>query len=54
MRERHREIRRRRQRYEKRVRLRKRLAAANNDADRQKITEKIIKTYPKYTTSIDA
>jgi hypothetical protein len=53
MRERNREIRRRRQRHEKRVRLRKKLAASNNDADRQKVTKQILKTYPKFTTSLE-
>jgi SOS response regulatory protein OraA/RecX len=47
MRERNREINRRRQRYEKRKRLRQKLAAAG-DADRQAIEAKIRKTYPRY------
>jgi len=51
MRERDREIKRRRQRYEKRKKLRAKLAAAN-ESERPKIEEKILKTYPKYTTSI--
>jgi hypothetical protein len=51
MRERDREIKRRRQRYEKRKKLRAKLAAAN-ESERSKIEEKILKTYPKYTTSI--
>ena len=53
MRERNREIHRRRHRYAKRVRLRKKLAAATNDSDRQKLTKQILKTYPLNTTSID-
>ncbi|HXG94983.1 MAG TPA: DUF6800 family protein [Blastocatellia bacterium] len=52
MRERDREINRRRHRYEKRKRLRKKLAAAENDTDRRTIENKILKTYPKYTTTI--
>ena len=46
MRERDREIKRRRQRYEKRKKLRAKLAAAN-ESERPKIEEKILKTYPK-------
>jgi len=46
MRERDREIKRRRQRYEKRRRLRKQLAAAKTDAEKQTIQEKIYKTQP--------
>ena len=48
MRERDREIKRRRQRYEKRTKLRKRLATAN-EGERRNIEAKIRKTYPKYT-----
>jgi hypothetical protein len=46
MRERDREIKRRRQRYQKRKRLRKQLGAAGGDTDRQKIEARIRKTYP--------
>jgi hypothetical protein len=53
MRERHREIRRRRQRRGKRVLLRKKLATTTNDADRQKLLEKIVKTYPRFTTTTE-
>lgn len=52
MRERNREIKRRRQRYEKRKKLRKKLAAATSDADRHNIEARILKTYPKYTTEV--
>ncbi|HJZ66739.1 MAG TPA: DUF6800 family protein [Blastocatellia bacterium] len=48
MRERNREIKRRRQRYQKRKRLRQQLTAAGSDGERQKIEEKIRKTYPAY------
>ncbi len=51
MRERDREIKRRRHRQEKRHRLRTKLAKAN-DVERQKIEEQIRKTFPKYTTQI--
>lgn len=51
MRERDREIKRRRQRYEKRKKLQAKLATAN-ESERPKIEEKILKTYPKYTTTI--
>jgi Family of unknown function (DUF6800) len=51
MRERDREIKRRRQRYEKRKKLRAKLATAN-EGDRPKIEGKILKTYPRYTTTI--
>ena len=49
MRERNREIRRRRQRYQKRTRLRVMFAKATDDTKRKEIDEKIRKTYPKYT-----
>ncbi|HWO00492.1 MAG TPA: DUF6800 family protein [Blastocatellia bacterium] len=49
MRERDREIKRRRKRYEKRTKLRKKLASAASDGDRHNIEAKIRKTYPKYT-----
>lgn len=52
MRERNREINRRRQRYAKRKRLREKLAALTNDADRQAIENKIRKTYPKYVQEV--
>lgn len=52
MRERNREINRRRQRYEKRLKLRKKLAAATSDTDRRAIEDKIRKTLPKYTPEI--
>ena len=51
MRERNREIKRRRHRYEKRKKLRAQLANAN-ESDRPKIEEKIRKTYPKYTITV--
>jgi hypothetical protein len=51
MRERNREINRRRQRYEKRKKLRQKLATAS-DADRQAIEAKIRKTYPKYAQEV--
>ena len=51
MRERDREIKRRRQRYEKRKKLRAKLAAAG-ESERPKLEEKIRKTYPKYTPAI--
>jgi len=49
MRERNREIDRRRQRYAKRKKLRKRLAEATADQQRHEIEAKIHKTYPKYS-----
>lgn len=49
MRERDREIKRRRKRYEKRTKLRKRLAALGSDGDRRGIEARIRKTYPKFT-----
>ena len=49
MRERDREIKRRRQRYQKRKRLRKQLGSTTGDVDRQKIEAKIRKTYPSGT-----
>jgi hypothetical protein len=52
MRERDREIKRRRKRYEKRTKLRKQLAAAASDSDRRAVENKIRKTYPKYTPEI--
>ncbi|MEK6302990.1 MAG: DUF6800 family protein [Acidobacteriota bacterium] len=52
MRERNREIKRRRKRYEKRTKLRKRLVTAASDSDRRAIENKIRKTYPKYTPEI--
>jgi hypothetical protein len=48
MRERDREIKRRRQRHEKRKKLRAKLATAG-EGDRRNIENKIRKTYPKYT-----
>jgi|GEM_PF-2325732 len=45
MRERNREIKRRRHRYQKRTKLRQQLAAAASDQDRQKIEAKIRKTF---------
>jgi hypothetical protein len=47
MRERDREIKRRRQRYEKRKRLRKQLASAKTDSEKQVIQERIYKTQPQ-------
>jgi len=52
MRERDREIKRRRKRYEKRTKLRKKLATAASDSDRRTVENKIRKTYPKYTPEI--
>jgi len=52
MRERDREIKRRRHRQEKRRKLRLKLAGATDDAGRHAIEEKIRKTYPKYTTEV--
>ena len=51
MREREREIKRRRKRYEKRKKLRAKLASAP-ESEQAAITEKIRKTFPKYTTTI--
>jgi hypothetical protein len=48
MRERSREIKRRRQRYSKRKKLRKKLEGAGTDQQRHEIEGKIRKTYPKY------
>jgi len=48
MRERDREIKRRRQRYQKRKKLRKKLASAA-EGEQQRIEAKIRKTYPTYT-----
>lgn len=48
MRERHREIKRRRHRYAKRVKLRLKLKRAGDDAQRQELQEKIRRTYPRY------
>ncbi|MFY9558331.1 MAG: DUF6800 family protein [Blastocatellia bacterium] len=52
MRERDREIKRRRQRYQKRKSLRKKLAAATADSERQRIESKIRKTYPSFTVVV--
>ena len=52
MRERMREIKRRRQRYEKRRKLRVRLAAAGTDVERQQIEARIRKTLPRNTAQI--
>lgn len=52
MRERDREIKRRRQRYQKRKRLRQQLAATTAESERQKIEGKIRKTYPSFTLVI--
>lgn len=51
MRERDREIKRRRQRYQKRKKLRQKLATSA-EPERQKIEAKIRKTYPSYTPVI--
>jgi hypothetical protein len=48
MRERDREIKRRRQRYQKRKKLRQKLGTIDAEAERQKIEAKIRKTYPTY------
>jgi hypothetical protein len=47
-----REIKRRRQRYEKRRKLRVRLAAAGTDAERQQIEARIRKTLPRNTVQV--
>ncbi len=52
MRERNREIKRRRQRYAKRKRLRVKLATASTEGDRRNIESRIRKTYPKYTPEV--
>lgn len=52
MREREREIKRRRQRYEKRKKLRQKLGAATSEGDRQGIETKIRKTFPRYTPEV--
>jgi hypothetical protein len=52
MRERDREIKRRRQRYHKRKKLRQKLGAAGTEAEQQKIQAKIRKTYPTFTPAI--
>ena len=52
MREHDREIKRRRKRYEKRKKLRTKLAATTGNNDRRAIEAKILKTFPKYTTEI--
>jgi hypothetical protein len=49
MRERNREISRRRQRTAKRKKLRKKLSAAVTEQDRTQIQGKIFRTYPKYS-----
>jgi hypothetical protein len=52
MRERDREIKRRRQRYQKRKKLRQQLAASDVEADKQKIEARIRKTYPRRTAEL--
>jgi len=52
MRERDREIKRRRKRYEKRTKLRKKLASVATEGDRRNIENKIRKTFPKYTPEV--
>jgi hypothetical protein len=52
MKERMREINRRRKRYEKRKKLRARLAAAGTDTERQQIEARIRKTFPRHVSSI--
>ena len=52
MRERNREIKRRRHRYHKRKKLRLKLGAAGNEADQQKIEAMIRKTYPSYKPAV--
>jgi len=52
MRERDREIKRRRQRHQKRKKLRKQLAVAGPDTDQQKIEAKIRKTFPQQRAAI--
>jgi hypothetical protein len=53
MRERNREIGRRRHRYQKRKKLKTRLAAAATEGEKREILTKIRKTYPKFTTEIE-
>ncbi len=52
MRERDREIKRRRQRYQKRKKLRQKLRGASGEAEQQKIEAKIRKTYPSHTPAV--
>jgi len=52
MRERDREIKRRRRRYQKRKKLRQKLRAVSAEPEREKIEAKIRKTYPTYTTLV--
>jgi len=49
LRERDREIKRRRHRYAKRKKLLVKLAAASTDGERRLIDAKVRKTYPKFT-----
>ena len=49
MRERNREIHRRRQRQIKRKKLRKKLEAATTDQERSLLHQKILRTVPKFT-----
>jgi hypothetical protein len=52
MRERDREIKRRRQRYLKRKKLRQQLSASGADSDQQKIEAKIRKTFPQQRATV--
>lgn len=52
MRERNREINRRRRRHAKRKKLRVHLAAATGETEQRAIQEKIRKTFPRYTPSV--
>lgn len=52
MRERDREIKRRRHRSGKRKKLRKKLAAAKTEGDKRQIEAKIRRTMPKYTPDV--
>jgi hypothetical protein len=47
MRERNREINRRRRRYQKRLKLRKKLEAATTDNDKRDLEARIKKTFPR-------
>ena len=52
MRERNREIKRRRHRCEKRKKLRAKLGSASTEGERRLIDAKIRKTYPKFTPEL--
>lgn len=52
MRERNREIKRRRKRYQKRRKLREKLVRENDPAQKQVIEAKIRRSFPKYTPDL--